>query len=76
MFKRFKVVVLENGNYRSQYDGISNIYPSFDGKHLYLVKELTEEEIHLYKNHKDFFGDKLVCTIDNADNVTLITTLE
>lgn len=69
------VVMSKDGKYISTYEGISRIAPSFNGDKVFLTKELTAEEMELYKRDPNEDEDYITCTIEDAKEVNLIVTM-
>lgn len=69
------VVMSKDGKYISTYEGISRVSPSYNGDKVFLTKELTPQEMELYKRDPNEDEDYITCTVENAKEVNLIITM-
>lgn len=72
--KKLRVTVLYKDGTNTCFTGITRISPSYDGSKIFLLKDLTPEEMKLYGRNPDEDEDFLTCTIENAEEVNLFVT--
>lgn len=67
-----RVTVIYKDGTASSYNGISRISPSYEGDKLFLLKDLTEEEMSLYNRNPEEDEDFITCTIENTKEATIL----
>lgn len=72
---RIMIMNKETGEYVSTFEVISRIAPSHNGDRIFLTKELTPQEMELYKRDPNEDEDYITCTVENAKQVNLIITM-
>lgn len=73
--KHLRVTVMYKDGSNSTFEGVIRIFPSFDGSKIFLMKDLTEEEMKIYNKDPNEDEDFMTCTIENAMEVNLFVSV-